>query len=693
MWALFILLLAATGAAVADSEHAGSHLQLQTPLAKRHVRREIRRHPAKEIQPPSGAWNIVQSTGDVSLVSRSSFLQEAAGGASSFLETAQPPESGVDDDEKPGAEKKSLQRVESGDVPFVELFPAPFGSCKDKVGESSVVVSGFNCRKLGGMARNESLADEDIGACLLDFCSDGMYAMFPPGKCDDSLAETTVTMGKGDCKELGGLIPKNHMGTDAEMIQCTFAICYDTGGYALRPAGTCNQPVLAAETQAQECRNLFGNVDPQFPGDRWSNECQLDLCKSYVRARLEVDTRGVPDAATMQGALVQFQVLGNWEKSQMLCLSTAENETVSKEFDFAAWPEKVKIIPSGPDMWGIREIRMIYRGSTVRILGDIPVMGMSNDEAHPASQYWVGLAGEKKADMPGSGPSPTFLEYDVPHLTRQWRAFGSDLGCHTRDLLGGMDGKEATETSVSSLAECKLLCEVRSDCFGLEVEMKNWRCILFHQPIRRQYEAPGHECYTVWNDPKLVSPEVPKEDAYYRMFQSMAARCLDYDPEADEDSGSAAFVHDCSLATTQQWHFEDGIFFSKGLPPKCLTVGSSNESGVGQNIVVVDCGHSSNATASNETNQAAQTLALTKVKASELNWRTFVEPGPNVTRWTWNGRRLKSGNLCVDTNITSWGVTLQECNHQLVNQDFAFVEDPEWKSTLFGGEPELSENA
>eukprot|EP00929_Paragymnodinium_shiwhaense_P079022 TRINITY_DN41050_c0_g1_i1.p1 TRINITY_DN41050_c0_g1~~TRINITY_DN41050_c0_g1_i1.p1 ORF type:complete len:700 (-),score=128.72 TRINITY_DN41050_c0_g1_i1:19-2118(-) len=573
----------------------------------------------------------------------------------------------------------SAQNESQGDTPNVELFPSPYGACSEKLGSSSLLLTGFDCRKLGGMLRNASLEDAAVGPCLLDMCSDGVYGLFSPGRCDDFMAEANISMGKGDCKELGGRVPDQHLGSDAEMIACTFALCYDTGGYALRPAGTCNQPVFPSDTQAQECRNLYGNVDPEMPGERWSADCQLDMCKSYVRARLEVDTRSVPAATTLNGAMVQFQVLGKWEEPRHFCSGATENETVTKDYTFNSWPEKVKILPAGADMWGIREIRMSYRGKVVHILSDLPVEGMSNDEAHVTSRYWVGLAGVERDDLAGSGPSPTFLEFDVPHLTRQWQAYGSDLGCHTRDDLGSMDN-ETKDFAVSSLRDCQDLCEERSNCYGLEVEQQFWRCTLFFSPIRRQYVSPGRECYTYWYDPKLTAPEVPKEESYYRMFKAMGGRCLDYDPEPDSGTPEQAlFLHECSAGLTQLWHYEDGQFFSKTSPPKCLSLAGEGNS---SSLVVLECGIPS-------ADNSSQWESEVDGSAAQRHWRSFVSPVSMP--WEWDGRRLRSQGRCVETNVIHWNVSMKPCDDGVLQQDWVLADDAAWQKLLLGGSAETSE--
>jgi len=577
------------------------------------------------------------------------------------------------------------------DVPAVQLFGSAISGCLDRLGQSSIMATAFTCRRLGGILKDSAAEDDVVGPCLLDWCSDGMFSLFPPGRCVDKVGQFQLEMSKGDCFDAKMGVPHDHHGPFSDMINCTVDICYNLGAYAIRPAGSCNQPAFLRHTRAQDCRAMHGNVDPLLTGDKWADKCEMDMCPIQIALDVEVETRKVPEAASSQGAEIAFKVLGEWRPPITLCESVQPGEVVNASFKLESWPEKMMLRARGSDMWGFKEIRMSYNGAPVRILSDVPIQGMVNDAPSEFTQYWVG----------SRGPSPTLIEYNVPDVTHMWRSHGHDLSCRLHDEDTSEDGQGNVRIkTANSHSECQIQCEQDGDCYGVEFEKDFRRCELWFKPIKYVSEQPGVQCYVYWNDPKLITPPVNDPDPFYRMLKAEGGRCLDFAPDMDK-----AFVHECSTSVTQQWHLEGGHIFARMNPVRCLHY---NE--LSKQLRMTNCGRSGNAAVNmSDTNGTNGSASLSNGSASlsqskqvpyavagagnasttvnvnapvtGLNYRSLIEPfGQN---WTYDGRRFMYGaDLCLSADVTAWFVLLERCDNDKPEQDWNWIVPKAWEKKV-----------
>eukprot|EP00927_Polykrikos_kofoidii_P072566 TRINITY_DN68668_c0_g1_i1.p1 TRINITY_DN68668_c0_g1~~TRINITY_DN68668_c0_g1_i1.p1 ORF type:complete len:647 (+),score=85.96 TRINITY_DN68668_c0_g1_i1:75-2015(+) len=553
----------------------------------------------------------------------------------------------------------------------VVLLASPIGQCREKFGQSGITATGGACLKLGGFMKNASATEDQRGICILDWCVDGMYSMFPPGRCLHRVAVTLLQMTKLDCVEARGGLPADLKTStaDADLVNCTMEFCEDLGAFVMQPAGSCRQPLLMRHTMAADCRSMLGNVDPKLPGDKWTETCELDICRREVDVHLELDMRSARGASTETGADISFHVLHSWQPPISLCTSANLNETLSLDVKLESWPDSLRIEAKGRDDMGFREIRLVHRNKTLPVLSDIKVRGINNDQPLDTSSYWVGLGHW----------TPASNEYDVPQLTHLWRSNGNDMMCSFTsqsesdkppDNSGPAKSKEVLATTSD---ECKSICEERSDCFGVNFELALKRCeILFQEPAYIISE-PGKECFVYWVQPTLSTSVKPEEASYFQMLKAAGGSCLDHDPFAPD--GEDVFLHDCTNSLTQQWHLDEGLIFSRSEPTRCLRF-----SGMQRPISIVDCSMPVDMTATQKA--WFQTLP----GEPPPDWRLHVKP--NGSNWTFDGRRLMLNEVNRSTCFTAYqdsGQVLTEaCDDNLIEQDWSFSVLPSWKKKLLG---------
>jgi hypothetical protein len=580
------------------------------------------------------------------------------------------------------------QARQDSDTPDVELFVSPYGMCSERLGQSSIVATANGCRKLGGLARNSSALDMEEGVCLLDLCVKGMYSIYPPGVCRDPVSSVKLKMTRGDCKEKRGNVTELVVSSNySEMIHCVMDMCYNIGGLCFRPAGYCNTQVQMPHTMARECRQLFGNLDPYMDGTRWSDDCKLDICQVMVGVRVEVDTRTVPEAVTQSGAQFQFKVLGKWGEVIELADQAKKAEKLKKDIKLEAWPEAMSILAKGHDMYGFKEIRLMYSNVFIRLLADFPVAGQSNDEPNPLSQYWVGIAADPNAGgwdsgqwvpqqpPPGSGDAPAFVEVQVPDVTHMWRSFGQDYACRTSETDEGQaDRKAPLVFNAKDYTDCQALCAESDHCYGIEFEDVQGRCQLWQEEIIRVADMIGHECYMLWQDPKLATPTKKPKIPFFRMLRS-GSDCLDYDPNPDMPKDQV-FVHACSSSLTQQWHLQNGVFFSRMEPFRCLIFNETEN-----RLDTANCSRKEFSPLNRVDSSSTMPLFPGNMPGNMTfgnAFKAFVKP-PD-TDWDLVGVRfkLKEQDRCMKADLYSKRVNMVECHENDNGQDWSWVQSAEW---------------